>query len=75
MACSSCSKRKIIRQQSNVVTLANATYNNSDFSLYQYIGESQTVVGSVTGINYGYRETNSTFLVHKDDVNELFVEV
>ncbi|MCB1711057.1 MAG: hypothetical protein KDH96_00825 [Candidatus Riesia sp.] len=80
MACSSCNKRMIIRAQpKQLIKVADFTYNNDDFIVVTYMGETGDVVGFATEIKYGHRVTNSTMLVHKDDYahesnNNIFVK-
>lgn len=58
-----------MRSNPNFVTLANMTFNDSDFARATYNGESGQVVGVYTSINYGVRHTGEVMLVHNDDYN------
>ena len=69
MACSACSKRKIVRQNQRLVTVSSRTFNDFDFRRVVYTGESGQVVGVYTEINYGVRTTGDQMLVHNDDFN------
>lgn len=69
MACSGCSKRKIIRANSPKANLVQSQFSAENFMAVYYVGSPGQVVGVATQIIYGLRSYNQQMLVHINDYN------